>query len=97
MVIGDCHSTCRGCKGPADTDCLGCSEFKTLVEGFCSDCSHPLDYFYLKGKECKELCGKGKIISDRIECDDGNTENGDGCDAECRVELDWICHKDEKG
>jgi len=29
---------------------------------------------------CKEICAKGKHLTDRIGCDDGNIINGDGCD-----------------
>ena len=25
------------------------------------------------------------------ECDDGNLENGDGCDSNCQIEDGWIC------
>lgn len=32
-------------------------------------------------------CGDGIFDSDTEDCDDGNTEPGDGCDAECRVEC----------
>jgi len=31
------------------------------------------------GEEIEE-CGKGKHLTDKIECDDGNLLNGDGCD-----------------
>jgi len=33
----------------------------------------------LKGDYCREVCGKGRVISDKLECDDGNSINGDGC------------------
>ncbi|WP_437792108.1 DUF4215 domain-containing protein [Sorangium sp. So ce693] len=36
------------------------------------------------------MCGDG-IVSPPEECDDGNTVNGDGCSAECILELDDIC------
>jgi len=29
---------------------------------------------------CKEECGKGFKISNLLQCDDGNTNNFDGCD-----------------
>jgi len=35
-------------------------------------------------------CGNG-VLDDGEECDDGNAENGDGCDPECRVEQGWQC------
>jgi len=35
-----------------------------------------------------EKCGKGKHLTDKIECDDGNLLDGDGCDHTCRVESE---------
>ena len=35
-------------------------------------------------------CGDGILDSDE-ECDDGNTESGDGCSLACREETDWVC------
>lgn len=36
------------------------------------------------------ICGN-KALEGLEECDDGNTDSGDGCTAECRREKDWIC------
>jgi len=37
-------------------------------------------------------CGDGRINRTSEACDDGNTEAGDGCTAECtQVEADWVC------
>jgi len=35
-------------------------------------------------------CGNGKIDSDE-ECDDGNTQNGDGCSSKCKIEGGYAC------
>jgi cysteine-rich repeat protein len=35
---------------------------------------------------CSPGCGDGEIAGDE-QCDDGNAEAGDGCDASCRLEL----------
>ena len=35
-------------------------------------------------------CGD-KIIASTEACDDGNTTDGDGCDATCAIELGWEC------
>ncbi|NUM25286.1 MAG: hypothetical protein HUU49_01520 [Candidatus Buchananbacteria bacterium] len=32
------------------------------------------------------VCGDGEVNNDGEVCDDGNTENGDGCDAQCQPE-----------
>ncbi len=36
------------------------------------------------------VCGNGRIDEDE-ECDDGNSQSGDGCSPECRVEEGWAC------
>ncbi len=38
----------------------------------------------------RESCGNGSIEG-MEECDDGNTDNGDGCSAACTVEPGWSC------
>ena len=39
------------------------------------------------------MCGNGKIESDE-ECDDGDTDDGDGCSSECEEESTHLCeHK----
>lgn len=35
-------------------------------------------------------CGDGKKV-EAEECDDGNKENGDGCNQACQIELDYEC------
>ena len=29
----------------------------------------------------------------QLECDDGNTQNGDGCDSTCHVEAGYECYR----
>jgi len=36
------------------------------------------------------VCGDGTLESPE-ECDDGDTDNGDGCDSVCAVETGWTC------
>ena len=38
--------------------------------------------------------GVGGVVATRCTCDDGNTTNGDGCDATCQVEACWTCAGD---
>lgn len=38
---------------------------------------------------CDEVCGDGRLFEK--ECDDANTEGGDGCDSLCRVEQNYVC------
>ena len=40
---------------------------------------------------CSKLCGNG-IFEDSEECDDGNSEKGDGCH-DCLIEDNFLCDK----
>jgi cysteine-rich repeat protein len=44
--------------------------------------------------KCKEVCGDGTKLTNRIECDDGNQKSGavDGCDENCNIEKGWECY-----
>lgn len=39
---------------------------------------------------CEEICGDG-IRSQAVECDDGNTNDNDGCSSLCSIEVGFIC------
>ena len=39
---------------------------------------------------CVEICGDG-LDWKRYECDDANTNDGDGCSSKCKVEIGWKC------
>ncbi|CAI2387018.1 unnamed protein product [Moneuplotes crassus] len=44
--------------------------------------------------QCYELCGDGITFNkthDPDYCDDGNTNNGDGCSMECKIESGYTC------
>jgi cysteine-rich repeat protein len=38
-------------------------------------------FFNLSGSVCVEVCGDGVLYN--LECDDGNTVDGDGCSSTC--------------
>lgn len=40
---------------------------------------------------CVEICGDGIRVTSTIACDDGNTNDGDGCSSSCTVETGWTC------
>lgn len=60
------------------------------------DCEEYLDWAKLeigyRELETCTICGNGTLDGDE-ECDDGNTENGDGCSASCRIEERSKCIK----
>ena len=39
---------------------------------------------------CTETCGDG-FNHHHFDCDDGNTNNGDGCSSTCTIETYWTC------
>lgn len=49
------------------------------------------DYEYLDSatNECLEICGDGRLYT--LECDDGNTVDGDGCSSTCKIEPNYEC------
>ena len=52
--------------------------------------TNPILWPYLEEDDPEEdpYCGDGVINQDSEECDDGNNDNGDGCDANCQIEED---------
>jgi cysteine-rich repeat protein len=54
------------------------------------DSSHDSDRGSSSRSSDANVCGNN--VKDRGEqCDDGNTESGDGCNSECQVEEGWEC------
>ncbi len=45
---------------------------------------------YVRELVTPAVCGTG-VIETGDECDDGNTDDGDGCSSSCRVEEGWDC------
>ena len=54
----------------------------------CLSCNDVQGY-HLQGNSCAEICGDGLVIY--LQCDDGNSLNGDGCSANCMIEKGWNC------
>ena len=40
--------------------------------------------------EPQDVCGDG-VVAQSEACDDGNSKDGDGCDAHCKMEASWWC------
>ncbi|CAE7226295.1 unnamed protein product, partial [Symbiodinium pilosum] len=45
---------------------------------------------------CVAVCGDGLRVGNE-ECDDNNTESGDGCSPTCEVEIGWFCKRAGSG
>ena len=87
----DCFNGCVHCDGPNSNECTMCDEGLILVNGTCRDCSFTDGLHINEDKKCVEVCGDGIFLELTSECDDHNTENGDGCSATCTVEYGYEC------
>ena len=71
-----CHSRCWSCFGSTNYHCFSCDQ--TLYD------------HHLKGTTCPEFCGDSKYLGE-LECDDGNTDDDDGCSKYCHWEAGFAC------
>ena len=90
---------------PCQTSCTNCSITYNATTNIshteCISCDYSLGYvldtghcvcevgFSYSGSSCDEICGDGRLSF--MGCDDGNTNNGDGCDENCTVESGYVC------
>lgn len=76
------------CDGK-DNQCPGDSGFGQTDEG-CAQCGDDVcnnnEDTCTCGQDCGVVCGDGCIGSGE-QCDDGNTQNGDGCHSDCTLEF----------
>ncbi len=92
-VCKECNVRCKICSGGGIGDCTWCQEGYVLEGSLCKSCEEI--HAGLKADpndpaKCVAVCGDGiKFASE--ECDDGNTLDGDGCSADCRVEKGFAC------
>lgn len=101
-----CAKECRTCD--EDSTCLECKEEYITVpivdssKVQCKSC--PVGYKLNFNKQCTgifrvrwlEICGDGLNLG-TFECDDGNLNNGDGCDQFCNVEDGFLCNRQSEG
>ncbi len=88
-VCGDGKVTgSESCDDGNTEDGDGCSKDCAVESGW--KCEVP-------GEPCVEddigdesVCGDGKVTGSE-SCDDGNTEDGDGCTKDCAIESGWKC------
>jgi cysteine-rich repeat protein len=55
----------------------------------CDTC--PINYILDNNQICVPFCGDGFILPNE-ECDDNNTNSGDGCSSLCIVESYFVCN-----
>lgn len=93
-----CNENCDICKD--SQDCLTCktqTSTGTVVItaiGLCIPCTEQ-NGLRLNGDVCEEICGDGILLRHdpkaSVECDDGNTADGDGCSSSCKIEANFAC------
>ena len=71
-----------------------------LIIGDSSACPSSWNGYTIDG--CAEISGIPAVCGDAyLEtsagelCDDGNSNGGDGCSADCYPEFDWVCYDSE--
>lgn len=97
----DLESAMPGCQGATTAAALVACVDKSIrcrtcnllnaVDGTSVDCD-----VFDDGSDANNSCPEGAVCGDGIvdghDCDDGNTESGDGCDGlACTVETGWAC------
>jgi len=98
-----CHTTCKTCLEYGANKCtlckIGLTPFPAEVEGYfrCKSCSEISPGFItLPDFTCQEICGDGQNMG-KLECDDGNEINGDGCNNLCKIEEGYKCSHPTNG
>eukprot|EP00347_Sterkiella_histriomuscorum_P016413 403353278 len=67
----------------------GCSSLCYIEDGFTCTSGNSTT-----ASKCTETCGDGKNMKTYLfECDDGNTNSGDGCSSKCLVETGFECNQ----
>mmetsp|Transcript_14182 Transcript_14182/g.33441 ORF Transcript_14182/g.33441 Transcript_14182/m.33441 type:complete len:622 (-) Transcript_14182:216-2081(-) len=80
----DCDECGVGTYQPeeAQTECVACPDGKSTAQAGS-----------IAVTQCVSICGDSRKSTEE-ECDDGNTDAGDGCDQECKVEAGHVCKGD---
>jgi proprotein convertase subtilisin/kexin type 5 len=65
------------------TNVLSCQSTYVMQSNTCISCSLVTGFYLDVNHACREICGDGKLYV--LQCDDGNTLDGDGCSSSCNV------------
>ena len=79
--IDECVSGTGGCV---------LNEVCVNQEGMPNTCVCRLGYIRNDAGDCVIACGDGAVAPGEA-CDDGNTDDGDGCSSRCSIEGGWAC------
>jgi cysteine-rich repeat protein len=105
FFLNESASVCQRCavenclECSALTVCETCDENKgfgrsNIDPNICGECNESClcdgYHFPWKGTQCSSLCGDGLLRLEE-QCDDNNTEDGDGCASDCTIERFHVC------
>jgi cysteine-rich repeat protein len=76
--------SCKLCE--MGDNCIHCNK----VDNVCTACKIGFNPVEDKCEEIPAVCGDG-LHGKTEQCDDGNTNIGDGCDVSCTVETNFKC------
>ena len=84
----DCHSSCKQCSGPNDTDCTGCTTGSLTSDGKCSPCIE--GKFLAEDGSCRDCHESCKTCSEEgdtncIECKVGFLKDETQCSNSCPI------------
>lgn len=75
--------------------CISCQVSQNFILDNSINQCKCISGFFLSQNACADICGDGKIFTN--ECDDGNTNDGDGCSSACKVESKYTCTNNGNG
>uniref|UniRef100_A0A0G4F531 EGF-like domain-containing protein n=1 Tax=Chromera velia CCMP2878 TaxID=1169474 RepID=A0A0G4F531_9ALVE len=89
--VNECQEGSHNCDVPNAVCTNSMGSFSCACKNGWSDTTS--DGSKATGTECQTVVGDGDVAGDE-ECDDGNTQSGDGCDSDGNVEDGWDCPVD---
>ena len=90
-VCGDAKITDdEACDDGNAEDGDGCSSACVIEDGW--KCEEPGQPCTKMDDPADSVCGNGEVTGNEA-CDDGNTENDDGCSSTCVIEDGWKCEE----
>ena len=84
---------CNGVNGgscPGNLLCGSNNKCKTTCSSTTADCVSGYSCPSAGATACGSACGDGTVTGTE-QCDDGNTNSGDGCSSNCQKESGWNC------